>query len=36
VAEDTRNKLEARAEAFVADLLAQDAASPNSASGSTS
>jgi uncharacterized protein YaaN involved in tellurite resistance len=28
VAEDTRNKLEARAEAFVADLLAQDAASP--------
>ncbi len=28
VAEDTRNKLEARAAAFVADLLAQDAASP--------
>lgn len=28
VAEDTRNKLEARADAFVADLLAQDAASP--------
>ncbi|MBX9884272.1 MAG: toxic anion resistance protein, partial [Novosphingobium sp.] len=28
VADDTKSKLEARAEAFVADLIAQDAASP--------